>query len=247
MKQLTALLIAFSFSAVILTAQENSVYIGAVGGVNLSKFKYTQDLKELYSTTNSNFGLNGGVSVGILLGNWTISSGLQYIQKGGEYSTENFEDDFGVGFFTAKEKLHYLTVPLLFGYQKELADGISFSIAMGPSFNIGLSGKLDEEIEYFGKEDLDVQHYDIRFGNGVNDDYKSLQMGFQISPGLVFKVNEKSRLTFNVTWDFGLGDAFSERYKQANDFFDTYKGKQSNHSTIFTVGYQYHFSFGDRY
>ena len=230
-----------------LNAQSSSIFIGATGGANLSKFKFTEDLKELYPASNSLLGLNGGVTIGFEVQNFTLHTGLQYIQKGSEYQTDNFEDEQGTGFYSATEKLHYLSIPLLIGYRKYLGDRAGVSIAAGPSFNFGLTGKIDDRIEYFGSDEVDVQNYRVLFGSGLNEDYRGVQMGFQVSPGLFFVVNDHSKVTFNVTWDSGTADAFNPRYKDANDFFDTYKGDQRNHSTIFTIGYEYHFTFNDRY
>lgn len=228
-------------------AQRQSVYIGANAGMNLSKFKYTEDLSELYTTTNSLLGLNGGVDVGIELNNFTISTGLHFVQKGSEYQTDNFTDEIGTGFFSAKEELNYLSIPILVGYRKYTGNQIGFTFAMGPSINLGLSGNIDEETQYFGTDDVLIENYKVSYGTGVNDDYRPTQIGFQISPGLIFPVNDKSKITFNVTWDFGLHDSFNERYKSANDFFANNTGNQVNRTTSFRIGYEYHFSFGDKY
>ena len=247
MKKLIIGLFLFAMSIAALQAQRNSFYIGANGGVNLSKFKFTEDLAELYPSSKTLFGLNGGFTVGMEIENFTLSSGIQYVQKGSIYETDNFEDEQGIGFFSANERLHFISIPLLFGYRSYLADGFGFTIAMGPSFNLGLGGRIDEEIEYFGSEKVETENYTVRFGNSVNDDYRKMQMGFQISPGMVFTLNDRSKLTFNATWDVGLADSFNKRYKDANQFFETYKGNQLNRSTMFTIGYEHHFSLGDRY
>ena len=248
MKRLTFLVALLCLlTTVSLTAQQNSFFIGANGGLNLSQLKYTEDLKEIYSTSNSLTGINGGVLLGMEINNFTLTSGVQYVQKGGEYQTENFEDEIGVGYFTAREKLHFLSVPILLGYRKYVGDKVGLTIAMGPSLNFGINGKIDEEIEYFGSDQVDIQHFDVSFGKGVNNDYKKTQVGFQISPGLIFRLNDKSKLHLNVTWDIGTSDSFNGRYKDANDFFWNNSGDQTNRSTLFTVGYEYHFSFGDKY
>ena len=236
----------FGLSVVALTAQ-SSAFIGGQGGGNLSKFRYTSDLSELYPGVEALFGVNAGLTFGLEINNFTISSGLQYIQKGSSYATDNFEDENGVGYFSARERLHFVSVPLLVGYRKYLGDRFAFTVAIGPSFNFGLSGKIDEQIEYFGSDTVEPSNYQVAFGKGVNDDYKPMQMGFQFSPGMVFLLDRKSKLTFNVTWDSGLSDSYSRRYKNANDFFGTYNGDQMNRSTIFTIGYERHFSFGDKY
>lgn len=247
MKKLLFTLIAcLSMSMMVLQAQ-TSAFIGGQGGVNLSKFRYTSDLSELYPGVESILGVNAGMTFGLEIQNFTLSSGLQYIQKGSMYSTDNFEDENGVGFFTARERLHFVSIPLLLGYRKYFGERFGITVAIGPSFNFGLGGKIDEEIEYFGSDTPETSNYQVKFGKGVNEDYKPLQMGFQFSPGLVFDLDKNSKLTFNVTWDSGLSDSYSKRYKNANDFFQSYNGDQMNRSTIFTLGYERHFSFGDKY
>lgn len=247
MKRLAISFLLIGLSLVVVNAQQSSVFIGANGGVNFSKFNHTQDLQELYTSGSSVFGLNGGVTAGVIIDNFTLTTGLQYIQKGGAYNTDNFQDGQEVGFFSAKEKLHYLSVPLLVGYRHELINGVELSLALGPSFNVGLGGNLDETTEFFGTEEVEEQNYTVRFGSGINDDYRSIQVGFQLSPGVVFAINDQSKLALNVTWDLGTGDTFNPRYKNANSFFDTYKGNQVLRSTIFSVGYEYHFPIGDKY
>lgn len=230
-----------------MMAQSNSVFIGASAGANFSKFKHTMDLAELYPSTSAVTGLNGGVDFGMQLGNFTLQSGIQYIQKGSIYETDNFQSENGTAFFSAKEKLHFITVPLLLGYRKQADSGVGLSFAMGPAFNIGLGGKIDETTEVFGTDDVKVENYTVRNGNSVNDDYKSTQVSFQIKPGIFFKLNDKAKLALNVTWDIGLSDMYNPRYKDANTFFDDYQGNQFSRSTILSIGYEYHFGFGDRY
>ena len=247
MKRLLAIIFASSFALQLLHAQSNSFFIGVNGGANFSKFKYTVDLAELYPTSTSLPGLNGGLVAGLRLNNFTITSGAQYIQKGGHYATENFVDQGGTGFLAADEKLHFVSIPVLLGYEKNLGYNFGISLAMGPSFNIGLTGKIDESIEYYGSDDISVEHYTAKFGSSVNDDYRKTQVGFQFSPGLFFDINERSRITMGVTWDSGMNDNYNPRYKEANTFFEDYRGNQFSRSTILTIGYQYHISFGDRY
>lgn len=247
MKYLPGFMIVFALGLQTLFGQQSSLFVGVNGGANLSKFKYTEDLAELYSGTNSVPGLNGGVSAGVQIRNFTVTTGVQYMQRGGQYSTDNFFDQEGTGFFSAKEKLHYVSIPVMLGYRKHLDDRFGFSVSMGPSFNMGFKGKVEENIEYYGSDDVQTEFYTANFGTGVNDDYRNVQVGFQFSPGLFFDISRKSRLTLNMTWDSGMQDAFNERYKKANTFFDTYKGNQFNQSTMLTIGYEYHFPIQDKY
>lgn len=248
MKSLIAILsFVLTFGMIQVNAQTNSFYIGARAGANASQFRFTEDLQELYPTVNKLWGMNGGFDMGLQLDNWTISTGAHYMQKGSEYQTNNFEQNGETAYFTGRERLHFVTIPVLLGYREMLTDNIGWAISAGPSFNFGLGGKIDETTEFFGKEEVDFQNHKVSFGEGVNDDYKSTQVGFQINPSLFIELNEKSKVNFGITWDFGTSDMFSERYKTANEFFDVYKGNQVHRNTVFTVGYEYHFNFEDKY
>ena len=246
-KSIYLVLAMIMVGSITLSAQQNSFFIGFNGGANLSKFKYTRDLSTLYSTTSPVFGINGGGIIGVEIQNFVLSSGLQYIQKGGVYETDTYTDENGTVVFSAKEKLHYVSVPLTLSYRKYLTDRFALTAGIGPSFNFGLGGKLDESKEYFGSEDVEKTNYNVKFGNGVNEDYKGMQVGFQFTTGMVYALDRNSKLTFNVTWDSDTSDAFNRRYKNANTFFDDYRGDQMNRSTVFTIGYERHFNFGDRY
>ena len=138
-------------------------------------------------------------------------------------------------------------MPVLLGYRDYLTSNVGWSLAAGPSFNFGLDGKLDETTEFFGTDETEVQNFKVAFGQGVNEDYKPMQVGFQLTPGLFVDLNNRSKLHFNVTWDFGTSDMFNPRYKDANDFFINNKGTQVHKTTMFTIGYEYHFQFQDRY
>ena len=247
MKHLIGTFVILLLAAVSLHGQGNSFFIGANAGTNFSKYKFTEDLQELYTRSSRSTGINGGFTAGLQLQNFTLTTGIQYMQKGAQYETDNFTDVEGTGFFTADEKLHFISIPVVLGYRLPMDHSFGLMLNMGPSFNLGLSGKVDEITEYFGSEDQSVENFTILFGNGVNEEYRPVQVGFQFSPGFYVNINENSKLTFNATWDSGLNDAFNSRYKEANSFFDTNKGKQFFRSTILTLGYEYHISFSDQY
>lgn len=246
MKHLASLMLLMAVGFMAAFAQ-SAVYFGVTGGANSSYFKHTDDLAGLYSSSSSVFGVNTGLTAGIQLDRYSLSTGVQYIQKGGIYSTDNFSDNLGTAFYSGKEKLHFITVPVLAGYHHPLGDRVGVSLQMGPSFNFGVAGQLEETTEYFGSDDTEQSFHTVYFGDGVNEDYKKMQVGFQISPGIYVDLNRRSRLTMNVTWDSGTGDSFNERYKSANTFFDDFRGNQLNRSTMLNVGYEYRFSLSDKY
>lgn len=239
------LLLATSFSA--LLAQESAVFIGVNGGANSSYLKHTDDLASLYSSSSSVIGVNAGITAGVQINRYSLTTGIQYLQKGGVYSTDNYNDNQGTAYYSAKEKLHFISVPVVLAYQYPLGERVGISLAMGPSFNFGLAGQIEETTEYFGSDEVEKGFHTVHFGDGVNEDYRKMQVGFQISPGLYVELNHKSRLTMNLVWDSGTQDSFNDRYKEANIFFDDYRGNQLNRSTMLNIGYEYRFSIQDKY
>ena len=246
------LLLAALLAGVVLaeaSAQYGSAfYLGANAGMNASKFRFTEDLLELYPTSNRLPGVNVGLDAGFQLGVWNFGAGVGYTQKGGKYETGTFEDGEGrTGYFSARERLHYVSVPVQVGYSGLLTDRIGYRLAAGPSFNFGITGRIDETTEYFGEDFPDVQNRKVDFGSGVNDDYRGMQLGFQMQPSLFFDVSRNHRLVLAANFDFDVKDAFNPRYRQANAFFRDYKGDVTNRLAGITLGYQYRLPFADRY
>ena len=251
---LTSLLIRLAAAALLVFAvvgaahAQSAFYLGAQAGVNGSKFRFTEDLLELYPTNERLPGVSVGLETGFQLGAWSFGTGLQYLQKGGNYQSDVYEvGDGRTAFLSARERLHFLSVPVLLGYSDYLTDRIGYTVQAGPSFSFGIKGRLDETTEFFGEEETDFQNYTVAFGNGVNDDYRGMQAGFQLAPQLFFDLTRHHRLTLNATWDFGVKDAYNPRYKAANDFFRDFRGTVTNRMAAVTVGYQYRLPFADRY
>ena len=242
------LLAAISVLTLTMLSAQSAFYLGAQAGINGSKFRYTEDLLELYPTSERLAGVNVGIDAGFQLGQWSFGTGLQYVQKGSNYQTDTYETEEGENaYFYARERLHFISVPVLVGYSDYLTNRIGYKLQAGPSFNFGITGRIDETTEYFGSEQTDFQNYKTEFGNGVNDDYRANMVGFQFSPSLFFDLDHKNRLTLNATWDLGTKDSFNPRYKAANNFFQNNRGTLTNRMAAITVGYQYRIPFADRY
>ena len=241
--------LALALAAVGLAQAQSAFYLGAQAGVNGSKFRFTEDLLELYPNSERLAGVNVGLDAGFQVGQWNFGTGLHYIQKGGNYQSDvyvaNEAGDRAV--LSARERLHFLTVPVLVGYSDYLTSRIGYNVQAGPSFNFGITGRLDETTEYFESDQTDFDNYKVAFGEGVNDDYRGVQAGFQFSPGLFFDIDRNHRLTLNATWDLGLKDAYNPKYKAANDFFRDFRGTVTNRMAAVTLGYQYRIPFADRY
>ncbi|MFK8056915.1 MAG: porin family protein [Saprospiraceae bacterium] len=242
------LLAALSVLTLTMLSAQSAFYLGTQAGINGSKFRYTEDLLELYPTSERLPGVNVGIDAGFQLGQWSFATGLQYVQKGSNYQTDTYTTEEGENaYFFARERLHFVSVPVLLGYSDYLTNRIGYKVQAGPSFNFGITGRIDETTEYFGSERTDFENYKIEFGNGVNDDYRANMVGFQFSPSLFFDLDHKNRLTLNATWDLGTKDSFNPSYKSANNFFQANRGTLTNRMAAITVGYQYRIPFADRY
>lgn len=234
-------LIIFLALPVCITAQTNLI-IGGNAGVNLSKFNYTGDLKSIWSTSNTKFGLNGGLKVGLELGRISVLTGANYIVKGGKFETDNLRSNNGEdGFISGNEEVGFVSIPLLLRY-RALEEGFGLSLSVGPTFNIGVHSTYTEITE-FERSDPITKNSTFTFGDGIRDNYKKLQTGLLISPGILLPIGESGRLSFTVAFDLGLSNSFNDRYQEAVGF----EGRQKNKSTIFSIGYEHLIEFGDKY
>lgn len=247
MKKIITLLLCLFTSTIVVKAQENAFFIGPAGGVNLSKFKYVgDDFSGL--TTKPLFGLNAGLTFGIEFKRLAIVSGAQFLQRGTKLQTENVSYDTNgdgyadiVGFASGKERENIISVPFLLRYRL-FNEKFGATLSIGPSFNIGLNGNGEVEFEATDVNYSDRDSYTSSFGNGINQEYKRLQVGFLLSPGVYFGIGEQGRLNLNLMWDLG-SDMFNKRYKDAYDI----EYKQIARSTILSITYEHRFQFGDKY
>ena len=258
MKKLTiscALIALFTISA---TAQTNSVFVGATGGYNFSNFRY-QDQNEDYINTALG-GVVGGATFGVRFNKWAIISGIQFNQKGAnvETPTEFFDRDFNndgyqdYGYYDLKERLNYLTVPImlrfqLFGEESGLTLGAGVSLNFG--LNADISGKF-QMLDFTGDSRQIISEFDIEdimspafldygFGDGLDDEYRKMEASFVLSRGFVTPVGERGKLHFKLNLDIGMEDSYNNRFKDTFGIF----GQRFNHSTSVTVSYEHHFDF----
>lgn len=234
------------------SAQTSGFYLGTKAGVNGSKFRFTEDLKELYPTSERLAGLSLGLETGIAVGRWNFGTGFEYQQKGGNYTSEPYVVRFDDGSEAteieyARERTHVLTVPAMIGYSDYLAQRVGYRIQAGPAFDIGLTGRIDRTVETFGEEIPELLNDKVAFGAGVNDDYRKVQTSFRLNPEIWIDLSRNHRLSVGAHWDFGASDAFNPNYKVANEFFDVFQGGLTNRTAAVTVGYQYRLPFADRY
>jgi Outer membrane protein beta-barrel domain len=168
MKKYFSLIIISSLFTMGVTAQKTT--IGFNAGATLSSYKTKVD--NVSSTSDSKTGLTAGVVVDIPMGkSLSFQPALQFTQKGGKESMDNYK------FTTA---LNYMEIPLNVLF-KTNSSKTRFFAGAGPSMAIGLSGKL--KVEGDGQSD----EADVKFGNGDEDDLKSLDFGANVLAGCQFR------------------------------------------------------------
>lgn len=153
-------------------------------------------------------GFNAGVVSSIPVAKkFSLRPEIKYVQKGGKSEDDGYSD---------KITLHYVEVPVNFVFNTRASNGIFF-VGLGPSFNIGISGK----------EKGDYGDYDIKFGNGSEDDFKPFEFGMNAIVGYEFANGFFISANFNE----GLSNVVNnEGYD--TDYYNMYMG--------INVGFMFH-------
>ena len=124
-------------------------------------------------------GFTAGVAYRMPIGtNFSLQPEINLLQKG--YKVE-FEEVFDDEYYKidGKTTLNYLEVPIYFLYTAN--EGTGFFVGVGPSANLGLSGKykwVENEITDEGK---------IGFGTGDNDHLKGFHLAINAQAGYTFQ------------------------------------------------------------
>lgn len=142
--------------------------------------------------------IGGGVDYEIN-DNMGIEAGLAYSQRGA--SIDNTMDLGGItATTTGSMTLHYIDIPVSFRYSSAAGSGI-LNVGIGPKIGLGLSGKnkYTTKVNSMGQTQEQTGEDDITFGDGVNSDFKTLDLSFGTSIGY-----EISNIHFGVQYYYGL-------------------------------------------
>jgi opacity protein-like surface antigen len=146
----------------------------------------------------SKLGLTLGAAVEIpFKDNFSFQPELLFIQKGGKYTYS--EDDESS---ETKETINYLEIPVLF--KVTFGDATKFYANAGPSFGFAIGGKYKYEENIDG--DTDSESGDLKFGSGEEDDYKGLDLGFQLGGGVLIA----DKYIIDLRYGLGLSNISNE-------------------------------------
>ena len=149
---------------------QSTVYYGMRMGLNVSNL--TGDTKD-YSGAKA--GLNLAAVLGLRVSDSTpifIESGLYYTQRGAKKNKNTFAN------------LNYLEVPFLLKYGIQATDEIAVLPFIGPTFGIGLAGKMmagdgEDKENSFGSNKFKRADVGMKIGCGAEYNKLYLEMGYQ--------------------------------------------------------------------
>jgi len=183
--------ISFLLMHTMLSAQ--NARLGFSGGVTLANLyaKVDGESDNLDSKIGGTFGVFVDVPVAEHL---SFQPALNFVQKGGKDKTEE-------GGFTEKVRinLNYIEVPLNLLYNSNGSKG-NFFIGAGPSFAMGISGKLKYTFED------ESESAKVHFGNGEDDDFR----GFDFGGNFITGFRTKGGFQFAVNYNYGFSNLFIE-------------------------------------
>jgi len=108
-------------------------------------------------TSDIKTGFNGGFVAHIPVSKYlSFRPELKYVQKGGNLNQDGYSN---------KLTLNYIELPVNFVFNTHSTKGMFF-VGLGPSFNMGLSGKSKG----------DDGDYDVKFGSSAEDDFKPFEI-----------------------------------------------------------------------
>jgi len=210
MKKLFASLAALFFAATVTTASAQAIFNGSNEhyrfglqlGLNSSSFGHDQygwqvgwniGGTALYNTEN-------------FVPDSYLRASLLYTRKGASAATDAFKyENYNVVVKDATYHLHYLEIPVRFGYAYEFNDDICFLAETGPYFSFRRGGSIRSE---------KVDGYkDSRINGRMHEYYEDLRrfdVGWGIHAGAIYK--EKYQLT--VGYDWGLCEVV-----KSNDYY----------------------------
>ena len=178
---------------------ESSVYYGVRIGLNLSTI--TGDIED----ASMKAGLNLGGVVGLRVSDATpvfLESGLYFTMCGANGEGKN------------KINLNYLELPVLIKYGIQVSDDIALLPYLGPTFRLGLGGKMKTENATgkvdseaaFGSDKFLRPDVGIKFGCGA--EYNKLYLETGLKFGVTNILDDDNDAAHNGAWYLNFGVNF---------------------------------------
>lgn len=190
---------------------------GLKAGVNLPKYQYSNSNNTSTSETETttNFHITGYADVAVSPF-FSIQPGISLQGKGGKFN----ETDT----YLSKQDVLSLEIPINLVAKLPAGPG-NFFIGAGPYAGLNISGQQKREYNSSAVQ-VDYEE-DLKFGNSVDDNLKSLDFGVNFLAGYQFASG------FNVGAGYGLGlSDLTPKDIQGNI-------KQTNRVLSFSVGYAF--------
>ncbi|MBR5716109.1 MAG: outer membrane beta-barrel protein [Bacteroidales bacterium] len=229
MKKLFASIAALVFAATVTTASAQAIFNGSNEqmrfgiqlGMNVSSFGHDQ------------YGWLAGWNVGAtalynsedFIPNSYLRGSVLYSRKGGSASEDIFDISKGYKAHDAIYHLHYLEVPVRFGYAYEMNDDLCLMIESGPYFAFRRGASFRAECTNRDVPGVEDNRISGRMHKYYND-LRRFDVGWGVHVGAIYM--EKYQVT--VGYDWGLCDAVT---KKKNYFSGT--GKNLNISINLAV------------
>ncbi len=222
MKKLFASVAALFLAATVTTASAQAIFNGSNEhlrfglqlGMNSSSFGHDQ-----YGwLTGWNFGVTGLYNSENFIPDSYVRASVLYNRKGGDASEDVFQ--YKNSTVTANDAiyhLHYIEVPIRFGYAYEYNDDLCFMAETGPYFAFRQGGSFrSEDVSVLGGSFVAEDNRISGRMHEYYDDLRRFDVGWGIHVGAIYM--EKYQLT--VGYDWGLCDAVPDT--------KTYKGTGKN-------------------
>lgn len=216
MKKFDLLAIAIALFFISSLHGQTQFLVGASGGLDFTKISATRDFTltgEKYQRTLS---YSGGFDAGVQFNKLALMTGLRYQVNRGSSHRELY-DLSGPGWYvtdpsdgatyiawgkrTIKRNNQAIRVPLLLRYSIIRNDELELFLGAGMHFNIN-TGTYQENVSFdlVGDQEAEPIEFQHSYGEMPDDLMKKRFTGFRLDAGLMYRIDEKGRIRFNLAY-----------------------------------------------
>ncbi len=261
MKKLVYLsVVIFCVLAQTISGQNSSFVLGVSGGASLSKFKESGDYLFDGESFKREMRYGGGLDLGVKYNNWTLLTGVNYVQRGGKSEISLQGEGEGWVFWDDPTSVYkgdqieeltfsFISIPLKIRYERFFGK-IGVGVEFGPTFN-SISGDIKLDRTYELRDAQDRHSAETYTAGSKGEDYlKSFKVGFTFKPVLFYKVSDQGMFRFGITFD-SYGNMINDSYlpSDGNGGYVKLNGELKASAVSVEIGYEYRFDFnlGSKY